>query len=200
MNDVVTVRTPSCVVHLDISTSTDCILSHRHGSRKWIMLSNSQRWACKDSPTFFAPLLLLLHFAFVLLKYVFLWEKNIWGLCSLGNGMVLWAFLLLLLSLLLPVCVGGCPPDVWQVQRRADSTFKTLLTLGSSALPFPKSCANWRGYLASTLLGRGNLFLACQPFSWSLTTFRDLKGRQAQARSTSMSFGYWWVHPSEKSE
>lgn len=50
VNDVVTKRTPSCLVHWDISKSSDCIASHGCGSRKWIMLRNGRRWACKHSP------------------------------------------------------------------------------------------------------------------------------------------------------
>lgn len=50
-NDVLTERTPLCVVHLDILKNSDYIISHGHSSRKWIMLRNSQRWACKDSST-----------------------------------------------------------------------------------------------------------------------------------------------------
>lgn len=149
-NDVVTERTPSCVVHLDILKSTDCIVSHGCGSRKWIMLRNCQRWACKDSPTSFTPLLLLLHFAFVLLKYVFLWEKTIWRVWSLGSGMIseaLWAFSLLLCALLFPTYVGGCTTDALQVQRRADSRSQALWP-GGFCTTFPQKLCQF-GWLFS---------------------------------------------------
>lgn len=111
VDDVVTKRTPSCLVHLDISKSSDCIASHGWGSRKWIMLGNGQRWACKDSPISFPPVLLPFHLAVIVLKCVCLRERGVW---SLGSGVVskvLWAFSLFLYSLLFPVWVGGCTAD-----------------------------------------------------------------------------------------
>lgn len=66
-------------------------------------------------------------------------------------------------------CTAG-PKEGWlQISNTPDP--------GASAPPFPKSCANLGGYLANILLGRGNLFLTCQPFSWSLGTFCVPKGR-----------------------
>lgn len=119
VNDVVTKRTPSCLVHLDISKSSDCIPSHGCSSRKWIMLRNGQRWACKHCPISFPPVLLPFHLPFIILKCVFLWERGVW---SLGSGVVseeLWAFPLLLLSLFL-IWGGGCTVDALLVQRRVN--------------------------------------------------------------------------------
>lgn len=175
VHEVVTERTPSCFVHLDISKSSDCIISHGRGSRKWIMLRDGQRSACKGSPTSFTPSLPLcicsskISFSRhkIHLKHL---EPGEWD--GLWEPLSFPTFTLLLshpCGWMHNRCTAG-PKEDWLHSSNTPDP-------GASALPFPKRRAHSGGYLANALLGRDNLFLTCQLSSWSLASFCVPKGR-----------------------